>query len=668
MTYDQLKQILEEWDVEVPDIERAALYYRYLVNVRQYLHVRVHDPNDNVYIERVDFVKRALESPGLLSELAETLDLFIGGALAKTLVTAMQNNPVWTYRDFFNHSYFGDQYEQQVDAFFNGCPIVHRAMETCCTNFVTNIRTACTRIIGDRPLVEQFFRTEYEGLQLYGLEEITTTGSDFHKGGQQVLIFRFSSEYYRPDHSVCYDSFKVVYKPGDLEIDYMICGKSKPLQDVDPYWNNTHSLAELFNSVVEYNRPGLEDLKVLPTYLIFPRNPCSKYKGSGNLPIRNAYGYLEHLGYEAPSSGKYNYFKLHPGAESDYVLFRFQSTGKIIDDFYRTAGQWIALSFTFSLTDLHMENLRVRKYLPHLIDLENSLVERINSVNDTMLLNGRMGAINAFTNDDPPNCWKVLNRNVAGQSRLLFERKPFKTSENRLRYVTDTTQPVPVKGDALLAGVTNGMQVIRYCAQHDLFDGWFKRIKNVTVRYLAYGTTEMRKLRDRIFIDTFTTFNKALNTDLQTTIRFRIMQEAAFGYREFSENPQLYPNFLVMRENILEGDLINLDVPVFYHRCGSKAIINSIGSSINIPDTITIQATEEEPPVEEQVKLEGGRKTFFPEPPGDWVKENQVLRMRDDGYFYDRLTLLEEDVKRALKAFNITFTGDNVNIGAHAHN
>src|SRR5262249_51818556 len=128
------------------------------------------------------------------------------------------------------------------------------------------------------------------GSLLDKLTAIQSTGSDFHKGGQQVLILTFSIQ-------GATRTLHVVYKPSDLEVDCLIVGDTQAVNILRPRFQQS-SLMEMLNSLIQ----GRQDLGLyaFPTYKILPLSPGSLLSPDhdGTLPIRNSYGYIQFLEYD----------------------------------------------------------------------------------------------------------------------------------------------------------------------------------------------------------------------------------------------------------------------------------------------------------------------------------------------------------------------------------
>src|SRR5262249_10216865 len=241
---------------------------------------------------------------------------------------------------------------------------------------------ACQRIIADKRTIQEFFEEDNSLFVLLSLQQIESSGSDFHKGGKQVLILHFNT---------LFGPFKLVYKPSDVEIDCLITGDARAIRKVIPDFM-MESLVEIFNKLVREQKGAHPHALPLPTYKILPFRRMST-EPPANPPfaaVPQLYGYIEYLKDDAtywPSSANYT------------TLFTSTEDKRHITNFYQQTGEWLALACTFSLMDLHLQNVRVRAYQPHLIDLEASLGEYIEEVKSTLLLDPPLnvyGGINGY--------------------------------------------------------------------------------------------------------------------------------------------------------------------------------------------------------------------------------------------------------------------------------
>src|SRR5262249_11109629 len=159
----------------------------------------------------------ALQQANLLRELAEMLDLYVGPAINAGMDALNPHGanppPVPTLTAFYNTILNPSDavYLANRNNFLAQYPVTQAAVTQLTQNFQQNILTACQNVLNDKPLIENFFSADYPFLQLRSLQEIESTGSDFHKGGKQVLKLRFSIFYYR-GRFPWFTSLRLIYK------------------------------------------------------------------------------------------------------------------------------------------------------------------------------------------------------------------------------------------------------------------------------------------------------------------------------------------------------------------------------------------------------------------------------------------------------------------------
>jgi hypothetical protein len=443
MDLNQLRAQLKQLGVTPHDELRASLYLGYLTATQTFFAQTMQQNAPLGVGNNYSFVKAAVTSASLLDELAKILDLYVAMAVDRDMQLVFANNPC-TYQQYFNQRILDPNdvtYAANVQAFMLRFPITDHALQTIATNFQQNILQACGRIIQDQRAITDLF-DEYDFLTITGLKEIESTGSDFHKGGKQVLILTFSIIYFGERFPIS-TQLKLIYKPSDIEVDCLLVGDSSAVKSADPNFNITASLTEIINGLIRQEKQQNQNstLEELPTYRILPRNYISQHPQQAGvaLPIRNAYGYIQYLAYTAPSGvSMYNYY---PFGSSDFLIFRSQDESPIIRKFYRQMGQLMAIACTFSLKDLHLQNVRAMNYMPHLIDLEISLVSTIANVGDTGLfvsfMGSILGGINGEYSDSEDYEYTVSGANTTG--KLLYSTR---CSQNTTRIAcTPSDQP-----------------------------------------------------------------------------------------------------------------------------------------------------------------------------------------------------------------------------------
>ncbi|GAB3467846.1 eCIS core domain-containing protein [Actinophytocola sediminis] len=170
-----------------------------------------------------------------------------------------------------------------------------------------NLRQVRDRVNADRATLVQ------RGLitSRHRLTDVEYTGSDFHKGGQQVLFLYFTAP---ATDTAAEDQRKLVYKPSSLQVDAELYGRGRGLAaTLDPTGER------------------------IPTYTIIPATTQGADAG---------YGYLEFV----PSGS--------PRTDADLL------------GVYASIGANMALSYVVGLEDVHEENVLLLQNRIQVIDME----------------------------------------------------------------------------------------------------------------------------------------------------------------------------------------------------------------------------------------------------------------------------------------------------------
>jgi hypothetical protein len=597
VTKTQLEAALKDLRVTPPDVQRSVLYLAQLRQASEFLTktlpIALND-NDN-------FIWRALVARNLLNELAAALDPFVMAALNN------EGNPTnpgghayASIDDFFTQAIFDatgdvDTLPGKLAAFFGTYAIANAALTNATNNFQTNIQTACTRILADRALIEAAFPPDDGDFSLAYLQTIQTTGSDFHKGGTQVLLLTFAA--WLPSGKA--GTFRLVYKPSDLELDCRIAGDTDALRKVPGFETFAgSSLIEIVNGLIAAEKQAHPKSKLdpLPTYRILPRVRTSTTSQPNTYPIavRSAYGYIEYLQHD--NSASYGAYGFYLAGKSDYVLFRNQHQTPIVASFYRQLGQLVALAGIFGIEDMHGENVRVRGYRPYFIDLEVSLTNTIDDIVQTMLFDGEFGGVTGVTG---PGSLVVK----PFSPRLLERDRPRKRMENRLIALTPAEKLVGADPFSLIDGMETMVDLI--AANRTAFDAWFAQISQGTlVRVLPYATADLRTLNDSIYL----TQHYATRT-LDAAVTELIGLQAADSLKAYARAATPPPPvFFAAQLPVMQPDFDQFDVPIFYRRVDATDMIDSRGARVPVGPSVTINGVQRavDPPLT--------RTTYYAEP------------------------------------------------------
>jgi len=609
MDAQTLHNTLAGLHVTPPDELRASLYLAQLQATQVFLSTTLaNDPviGGNVYQK----FARALQNPDLLDDFCAILDRFVGAGVSADL----QAPPAayTTYANYFDVNIFqanGGNFATNLQNFFNRNPATAQALPALTTNFQNNIRTACQRIETDWAAIGATFAPHG---RLVTLRQIKSSGSDFHKNGQQVLILTFSVAVVVSDNMGNADPIdsevQVVYKPSDLEVDCLLAGDSAAVNAVHNGFQAA-SLFEIINTLIAAARPNNAALQDLPTYRILPYNWGSSLNyNAGQLPIRTSYGYIQFLEHRhAPGKNIWNYY---PFGASDFKIFPKQNAVTIVRQFYQLVGQLLATACTFSIIDMHVENVIVSRYLAHLIDLEISLLKPIGNVALTEFF-GTLGGITAQSVGVVDFQWQP-----AGPQGHMYLGQNFIDHEKQNRLWT--MQPdaiVNPKADgpanALFKGFADGFSVIGQGAAGNAMAAWFQRLNNTVVRYLPYGTAKFTDVMRSIYLNE----NNVTDGNFGQVALLRMLTDNYNQYQQSNPYPP-QPNFVAIQAAYIAADFQNCDIPVFYHRIGTTGIMDSRGLPVTIPANITIYDLNNLPnTIQVQVQGAGAgqvnRNTYF---------------------------------------------------------
>ncbi len=232
MDLAELKQELDDLGVTPPDIYRASLYLDYLTNAQTFFQTTL---QANIGAANYAFVSPAVNSANLLNEMAEMFDLYIGPAVAAALQANDPNDE--TYAEYFENNILTNAYPATLTPFRALYTVSTAALPLLFGHFTGNVQQACQRVYADRAALDSFFNGIYPSHHhaVQSLRHIKSTGSDFHKGGKQVLILTMDVDATGPfDDSPASIIRKIVYKPSDVEADCLLAGKAAVINAIVP--------------------------------------------------------------------------------------------------------------------------------------------------------------------------------------------------------------------------------------------------------------------------------------------------------------------------------------------------------------------------------------------------------------------------------------------------
>src|SRR6266568_4712618 len=320
---------------------------------------------------------------------------------------------------------------------------------------------------------------------------------------------------------------------------------------VEQKGNFLDKLIDILNGFVKQYQLALEEF---PTYKILPIYPGSQLQPDkpNHLPIRNSYGYIQFLTHDDED------FKINP---------QTQKKDAICTSFYSLLGQLTAVACVFSLSDLHIDNLIVHQYKPYLIDLENSLTRPINHILDTEMV-GEAGAVEDITQS-------VSTFVVKDDSTQIEEAARYQLGKNRLWEAPNAPISTSDYYKSMLAGFGNTMQLIQLALKEGkALDEWFARLRaGAILRIVPLGTLQ--------FHSTITNACKPKNVQtIEVAIQQQMQQDLLQAYNRWIKDQTSPPYFLCLQQTSTIQDLVNFDIPVFYHRLNSCDVMDSRGTII----------------------------------------------------------------------------------------
>ena len=530
---------------------------------------------------------------------------------------------------------------------------------------------------------------------------------------------------------------KVVYKPGDIELDCLIAGNSEAVNKVHYTFGRYQifqqkSLFEIFNDFVDQSNDA--DLVRLPTYKILPMVYGSKLAAGngGKVNIRSSYGYIEFLKHHFKRGHGLQY----ADGASDYKIFpNDRNKTDIITKFYKQIGHFVALASIISITDIHSENLIVSNYQPHVIDLELSLTRVMDNIDKTGLF-GNYGAVTAeksVTTEIKLQDNSLLYLKREGDQKFYAQNRLWTVEPHAVvSYKNQKLERQHVPLEAIHIGIVKAFGLLHKNNNYtdNKFTAWFNRLtkdSGVIVRYMPYPTSRFETTvasvyrlsqflddaqyykqvikedlaevwkqdrRNEIPNPNYLVFqaaymeNDLLNCDipvyyhrigsldiLDSEFHFETTVASVYRLSQFLDDAQYYkqvikedlaevwkqdrrneipnPNYLVFQAAYMENDLLNCDIPVYYHRIGSLDILDSSGQVVVVTTTIKIRQRKEDRTGFEEVDKNTnlGRGTFFAQSPmAQIVRQNQFSNVfNDNGRFNTRMNLVLNQVSRQLR-------------------
>jgi hypothetical protein len=649
----------EPLQVNVPERYRAELYKAELEDTCLVL---------EAYAERHPEVAPALLDVKLIEALALLLDDYIGPSVVADVNAYARNNfpgqniSRETYRRYCAACLerAADPYrlsaESQlpalsstigawdgVQAFYRRYPMARFMVNMAMDNYQRNIQRCCDRVLEDWPDLQTYF---FGGTVVNVLRRIGSTGSDFHKGGGQVLILTFKDAA-QQDHML-------VYKPTDVERDFRIVGDTDSLTaaingntlrvvthkgvTAPVLLNAAGSLGEL----LKRQAVGHGDYDV-PVYRILPIWPGSGLAAvNGSYPIRQSYGYLQYLSSD-PADNRF----AQPADRQPY---------------YQSFGAQLALCWVFQITDLHQENLIVHRHMPYLIDLEMAYTGIMALPSDTNLRS-------AYRTFSVGNAQRDITG--FGTNALSFSggHLPDQPTKNAL-YDNNGGLTTPSTTDRANVWVafSNVMTLIKH--NQAAYDAWLVAAQHTVTRIIPYGTD--------FFLGQLHGLNSPEDTAIYATfpqeITLRMLHNGNIDIQNWGDNFQnhavaagivvnintlnqsynaIAPKFAIWFDQQTATDFKSGDVPAYYQKMSTAQAMGSRGAPLQVNYGLAVQNTaaiNQQPAANALVTLWGTvapllPNSYFPAPVVQGQRAYlQALQQNNAGYTTARVQNAVNDI------------------------
>ena len=640
-------------EIEVPCALRARVYAGRL------------EAAANNFIKFADknvAVKRALLSLHLLQSLAEILDQYVLPAIVAEVNCQEKRNEEFLKIEKAEERYEAilTVWEKTPKVLAEAQPLVPDVLDTVAGHFVRNLVNACGRIVADWQTLCPFFFPKRKVLELV---RIDTSGSDFHKGGQQVLFLTFTLE----PEAIKIDSIasitkklssvinkaplekvKLVYKPADLERDYRVVSDWKYVPSVvrDLGKNDaTKSLLTIHESAKGSLLDHLSEATGvdLPRYRVLPCRTVSQTKD-----MSGAYGYVE-------------------------FLPPLKQPPKDLQGYFTKYGILIAAAYVFGFTDIHHDNVVVREKGPHLIDLEMAFLgieehwmETSFSLLDdsvrhdafVIAFDGSAATLKQLRSTYTPavsnlgaehsivtmDHWDdMVSGFSVGMSAI---RENGKTLSAWLQTMQNTIVRVIPEGTEFLQNTLRSLydasvrrysndkyvaiETVKDLRQQCLIGDWSKMInveragaKNQTERWQSNVTKLVSELKERAqTLENFTAGTKEKSVSLG--------KDAIRQILAFSSCRTVAPWFCAWATGSIAENYIQADIPSYYQPLGDRNVYTCYGDPL---DTKALDDMKEHKELESCFDWKWSSKTFLPFDLHSMLQDHLKLFCTDEAYY-----------------------------------
>nr|HAT8714521.1 DUF4135 domain-containing protein [Legionella jordanis] len=647
-------------EIEVPDAMRAACYLETLEKMYESMtkefamdpHLTFKFFKKNTVPKQDGFKPSVLKS--LLENFARQLDKEVMYYLDKDMMQYLEQDRKLSskaryYRDSLSREqaskdyseYFNVRHKNNAELFAKNMkknyPNMSIHFAALGKNSTDNSLLLLARLKKDWDLLKHSLLEDWQTPEL---RRIISSGSDFHKHGQQVLILEFTDGKN--------GLRKVIYKPSPVTADAMLFGDLQRLSKIDPAFTGEASFIELVNLNV---LPSVKQpiAKPLPTYLIIPRIDDDKDS------LANHYGYIEYLSHSPSDPTEYEDLlltrikKARP-SEMENDAFRDDITALLEttkEKFLALAckhaacdflvkgdsdrkqysydcGMLLAVMTLTGLSDSHLENIIIHELRPMLIDGEACFCQRVSPTpQDFSAFDAVSGSMNALSTANEDFYFLF---DITGIQKISIS----KGAKNVLYEIDENGEVVACQPDKelLKEGYRDGLELM---AKHgQAFLAWFeqphvmhmmirvipqktsafaseiekmKREKYSYDRYEKYCLANLRKNGIDQYYDAVVKYNSTRQITAQDEQKMvskepdavqemhssgmAIAEDSAYDYVSRELPPYPVPNGIIFanddRSSNIFSEYQNNSVPVYYTRASSKELLDFNGNPLSMP-------------------------------------------------------------------------------------
>jgi len=485
-------------------------------------------------------------------------------------------------------------------------PLFEQQLQTISINYFKHIVLMLARVETYENVLKHFyFNPHYGPTSLVG---IRSTGSDWHKQGQNVLILEFKN--------TINEYFRVIYKPSPVLADVFLVGDLKKLATTFPAFKGKKSILEIFNE----NLP--EHNKLLPTLIV----PLCDDRRTDLPDIQRHFGFLEFVGNSRwysidRDTIEKKLFKLAPAKRADsripqnvvnknFTKFVWQELQQADCRFIANneqegvvysyqCGLLVLIMLAFGLGDSHSQNLIVDRVFgkyqfctPRLIDNETCFTLQEPTIQALACFDANLGSMHpSSTNSEELHfLFDVLGKCTVTVD--TYEKNKLLVCPKEYTKIT----PYTIDAKAFKEGLKKGMHILQ--AQQEKIMQWFEdiNVQLMYVRVIPYTTYMFKYDIDHAFknqynVEEFINSEKKRLEHIERNCLVEMIRRYQENCKKTSEKYAAFfcvcqppsPAIHNYRE-YLHHEYFAFSIPVYYARAASTVVWDSDGSEVQLTE------------------------------------------------------------------------------------